>query len=75
MSDKKRLSRRGLTAIEYGLLAALVAVGLIVSLSTMSNNISAMFVSVGGLIGSEQNPVVGPGQAPPPPNANPGGWN
>lgn len=37
----------GATAIEYGLIAALVAVVLIVSLQTLGTNLKAAFVAVG----------------------------
>jgi pilus assembly protein Flp/PilA len=37
----------GATAIEYGLLAAIMAVGLITALTSVRNNISDMFNTVG----------------------------
>lgn len=43
----------GATAIEYGLIAALVAVGLIVALSVLGNNLSSQFNYVGKTIGSQ----------------------
>lgn len=38
----------GATAIEYGLIAALVAVGLIGALTGLEDNLSATFTTVGG---------------------------
>lgn len=68
---QNRRSRRGLTAIEYGLIASLVAVGILVSLSVMSNNISGLFNNLGTMIGKQQSSVVKPGQnAPAPPPSN-----
>ena len=40
----------GATAIEYGLIAALVSVAAITALSAMGNSLSNMFSSVGGEI-------------------------
>lgn len=37
----------GATAIEYGLIAALVAVGIIASLQTLKNNLNTTFTNVG----------------------------
>ena len=44
----------GATAIEYGLIAALVAVGLIVALSVLGNNLSKQFNYIGTTIGAQQ---------------------
>ena len=55
----ERKERRGLSSIEYGLLASLIAVGTIVALSTMSNQISNQFNAIGSLIGSQKAPVQG----------------
>lgn len=40
---KKKLDDRGATAIEYGLIAALIAVVLITSLTTLGTTLSANF--------------------------------
>ena len=53
---------QGATAIEYGLIAALVAVGLIVALSVLGNNLSNQFNYIGSTIGSQSAAVQG-GQA------------
>ena len=45
---------QGATAIEYGLIAALVAVGLIVALSVLGNNLSSQFNYIGSTIGAQQ---------------------
>ena len=50
----------GATAIEYGLIAALVAVGLIVALSVLGNNLSNQFNYIGSTIGSQNAGVVTP---------------
>ena len=44
---------QGATAIEYGLIAALVAVGLIVALSILGNNLSSQFNYIGSTIGAQ----------------------
>ena len=45
---------QGATAIEYGLIAALVAVGLIVALSVLGNNLSAQFNYIGSTVGAQR---------------------
>jgi pilus assembly protein Flp/PilA len=42
----------GATAIEYGLIAALIAVVIITALTTIGTNLSAKFGSVGAALGS-----------------------
>jgi pilus assembly protein Flp/PilA len=42
----------GATAIEYGLIAALIAVVLITSLGRMGNNMSNRFTTIGNSVGS-----------------------
>ena len=37
----------GATAIEYGLIAALIAIGIIVALTSIGTNLTATFTSVG----------------------------
>jgi pilus assembly protein Flp/PilA len=37
----------GATAIEYGLIAALIAVGIIVAATTLGNNLSTLFTNIG----------------------------
>ena len=41
---------RGATAIEYGLIAALVSVVIIVALGVLGNNLSSTFNSVGAAV-------------------------
>lgn len=53
--------QNGATAIEYGLIAALVAVGLIVALSVLGNNLSNQFNYIGSTIGSQKAQVQGGG--------------
>ena len=43
---KLRKNEDGATAIEYGLIAALIAVGLIGALSTLGDNLSGVFSDV-----------------------------
>lgn len=37
----------GATAIEYGLIAALIAVGIITAATTLGSNLSTLFTSIG----------------------------
>jgi Flp pilus assembly pilin Flp len=57
---QKRSSRRGITAVEYGLITSLVIVGIIVSLSTMSNEISNLLTYIGEIIGDQTAQIQGP---------------
>ncbi len=50
--NKFRKGESGATAIEYGLIAALIAVVLITSVGRLGNNISLRFNSIGTSIGS-----------------------
>lgn len=45
---KLKTNTSGATAIEYGLIAALVAVGLIVALTALGDDLGAMFEMIGG---------------------------
>jgi pilus assembly protein Flp/PilA len=49
---KFRKGESGATAIEYGLIAALIAVVLISSLTRLGNNMSGRFNSIGNSVGS-----------------------
>ncbi len=42
----------GATAIEYGLIAALISVGIITAASSLGNNIANKFETVGNAVGS-----------------------
>ncbi len=47
----------GATAIEYGLIAALIAVGIIAAATTLGTNLSTLFTNIGGkLSGANVNP-------------------
>ena len=48
--SKIRNNESGATAIEYGLIAALIAVVLITSLGTLGNNMSNRFTTIGNSI-------------------------
>lgn len=50
--QKFRKGESGATAIEYGLIAALIAVVLISSLTRLGNNMSTRFNSIGSSVGS-----------------------
>ena len=45
-------NKSGATAIEYGLIAAIIAVGLIASLNTLRGNLNDTFNSVGDAVAS-----------------------
>jgi pilus assembly protein Flp/PilA len=47
-----RKDESGATAIEYGLIAALIAVVLITALGTLGNNMSGRFNTIGTAIGT-----------------------
>jgi pilus assembly protein Flp/PilA len=49
--NKIRKDESGATAIEYGLIAALIAVVLISSLGLLGNNISTSFNKIGNSVG------------------------
>lgn len=44
--------KSGATAIEYGLIAALVGVALITALTAMEDDLSALFESIGNKLGT-----------------------
>jgi pilus assembly protein Flp/PilA len=46
-----RNDKKGATAIEYGLIAALIAVVIIVALQTVGTNISTSFSNIGSAVG------------------------
>ena len=46
----------GATAIEYGLIAALIAVAIIAALSTLGGNVSSSFETVATAVGSTAAP-------------------
>lgn len=43
-------SERGVTAIEYGLIASLVAVAIIVGITLVGTNLNALFNYIGGKV-------------------------
>ena len=43
-------SERGVTAIEYGLIASLIALAIIVGLTLVGVNLGAMFTYIGGKV-------------------------
>lgn len=46
-----KADKRGVTALEYGLIAALIAVVIITAVTTLGTNISAAFTKVATAIG------------------------
>ncbi|WP_395671093.1 Flp family type IVb pilin [Phenylobacterium sp.] len=53
-SKKLIADRKGATAIEYGLIAALIALGVIGGLTTVKTNLSTKFTSIGTAITNAQ---------------------
>lgn len=45
----------GATAIEYGLIAALIAVAIIAGAGILGNNLGNLFTSIGGQLGNAAN--------------------
>jgi pilus assembly protein Flp/PilA len=43
-------SERGVTAIEYGLIASLVAIAIIVGITALGVNLNALFTYIGGKV-------------------------
>ncbi|GAN82811.1 hypothetical protein HK27_13825 [Acetobacter orientalis] len=49
---KNRKNEIGATAIEYGLIAALISVGIIASVTTVGTHLQTVFGAVGSALGS-----------------------
>lgn len=47
----------GATAIEYGLIAALISVGIIAAATTLGNGLSALFNGLGGEMSTAANSI------------------
>ncbi len=45
--SKLKVDRRGVTALEYGLVAAVIGAGLIASMGTLKNNLANSFGTIG----------------------------
>lgn len=43
-------SERGVTAVEYGLIASLIAIGIIVGVTLVGTNLNALFNLIGGKV-------------------------
>lgn len=43
-------SDRGVTAVEYGLIASLIAVGIIIGVTLVGTNLNALFNYIGGQV-------------------------
>jgi pilus assembly protein Flp/PilA len=50
----------GATAIEYGLIAALIAVGIILAATTLGGSLSTLFTNIGTRLGVEAAKTVAP---------------
>jgi len=55
-----RNSEKGATAVEYGIMVALIAVVIIVAVSLLGNNLTGLFNNVAGKV----SPTVAPTTAP-----------
>lgn len=47
-----RSDKRGVTALEYGLIAALIAVVIITAVTNLGANLNAVFTNIAGAVGS-----------------------
>jgi pilus assembly protein Flp/PilA len=47
---RKATAERGATAVEYGLMVALIAIVIIVAVSTLGGNLSGLFTEVAGSV-------------------------
>lgn len=47
----------GATAIEYGLIAALISVGIIAAATTLGNGLSTLFNGIGGKLANQANTI------------------
>lgn len=47
----------GATAIEYGLIAALISVGIIAAATTLGNGLSGLFNGIGGKLATQTNKI------------------
>ncbi|CAH2602025.1 Flp family type IVb pilin [Rhodovastum atsumiense] len=45
-----RIDRRGVTALEYGLIASLIAVAIITAVTLLGTDLAAMFTKIAGII-------------------------
>jgi pilus assembly protein Flp/PilA len=55
-----KLDRRGVTALEYGLIAALIAVVIIGAVTTLGSNLSTTFNNVATSLGTTKGTVTAP---------------
>ena len=52
-----KLDKKGVTALEYGLIAALIAVAIITSVTLLGTNLAATFNNVAGQLGTTTGTV------------------
>ncbi|UTW56010.1 Flp family type IVb pilin [Kordiimonas sp. SCSIO 12610] len=62
--NKLRRNEEGATAIEYGLIAALIAIGLIAALGSLEDSISGNFNNIGTALDGAATPAGGGEEAP-----------
>jgi pilus assembly protein Flp/PilA len=55
-----KLDKKGVTALEYGLIAALIAVAIITSVTLLGTNLAATFNNVAGQLGTSKGTVTTP---------------
>jgi pilus assembly protein Flp/PilA len=55
-----KLDKKGVTALEYGLIAALVAVAIITSVTLLGTNLAATFTNVANQMGTTKGTVTTP---------------
>jgi len=55
---------RGVTALEYGLIAALIAVVIITAVSTLGTNLSDTFTNIAGQLGTSKGTLTAPAATP-----------
>ena len=55
-----KLDKKGVTALEYGLIAALIAVAIITSVTLLGTNLAATFTNVANQLGTAKGTVTTP---------------
>ena len=56
MLNARRDEEKGATAVEYGLMVALIAVAIITVVATLGDNLETLFTNVGTEIGDNNTP-------------------
>ncbi|OMQ15733.1 pilus assembly protein [Modestobacter sp. VKM Ac-2676] len=58
-SDRLKKEERGATAVEYGLMVGLIAVVIIVAVTTLGTQLNGLFESVSDKLGGTATPAAG----------------